>query len=47
MVAAPIAECVCRDVSYVQKGITAARFAADADRLLREALAIVAPEVKP
>ncbi len=38
---APIMECECRRVSYVQNGITAAHFENDHKRLLKEALAIV------
>jgi hypothetical protein len=41
MVSAPITECECMSISYVQAGITAEAFAEDFARLLREAVSIV------
>ena len=40
IVSAPIAECECKKISYVQKNVQSSAFANDAKRLLNEAIEI-------
>jgi hypothetical protein len=42
IVDAPITECECKKISYVTNNVTTNDFTADSDRLLKEALQIVA-----